>query len=110
MPMYEYRCSECEGEIELLLNYSDRDLARTHEMEDCPGALTRILTAPNFIGSRSASFIDGIIPAERKKEFDELRKNDNLNIRKSDLAYGSEERRAIDRELTDRETRTKEAK
>lgn len=102
-PIYDYTCSECGGEIELLLNSSDRDRSRTHSMEDCPGNLTRILTPPNFIGSRSASYLDGQIPAERKKEFDELRKVDKLTIEKADLMANSQERKEIDRELNARE-------
>ncbi len=110
MPMYNYACSECQGEIELLLQYSERDIARTHEMEDCPGNLARILTAPNFIGSRSASFIDGVIPGDRKKDFDEIKKVDSLMIRKADLMANDPEKRAIDQELTARERKNQTTK
>ncbi len=112
-PMYEYSCSECGGEIELLLNYSERDLPRDHSMEDCPGNLTRLIQVPNFIGSRSASFLDGQIPAERKKEFDEMRKVDKLTIEKADLMTrgpDADDRREIDRELTARELRNRTKK
>lgn len=107
MPMYEYQCSECGGEIELLLNYSERDLPRDHSMAGCPGRLSRILAPPNFIGSRSASYLDGVIPQERKKDFDEMRKVDKLTIEKADLMQGTDERREIDRELTAREKRNR---
>lgn len=108
MPLYSYACNTCEGEIELLVSYEERDSARDHTMEDCPGDLIRVTTAPNFIGSRSASYIDGIIPADRKKDFDEVKKIDKLTIQKADLMSGTDERRAIDAELTAREKKTKQ--
>lgn len=106
-PLYEYSCNVCQGEIELLLSFDERDIPRTHELEECPGDLIRVTTVPNFIGSRSASYLDGHIPKERKKEFDELRKVDKLTVEKADLMSGTDERREIDRELTERERRSR---
>lgn len=45
MPLYEYRCSKCEKNIEVIRKFSDPPLT---EHEGCGGALEQLLSAPAF--------------------------------------------------------------
>jgi putative FmdB family regulatory protein len=45
MPLYEYHCSKCEKNFEVLQKFSDAPL-ETHE--ECGGAVERVLSAPAF--------------------------------------------------------------
>jgi putative FmdB family regulatory protein len=50
MPLYEYRCSKCSGQFEVLQKFSDAPLS-VHE--GCGGPVERLLSAPglHFKGS-----------------------------------------------------------
>jgi putative FmdB family regulatory protein len=50
MPLYEYRCNECESNVEVIQKFSDPDLA---ECSECGGSLERLVSAPaiRFKGS-----------------------------------------------------------
>ena len=45
MPLYEYRCSKCEKNIEVIRKFSDPPLT---EHEGCGGTLEQLLSAPAF--------------------------------------------------------------
>jgi putative FmdB family regulatory protein len=45
MPLYEYHCSKCDKNFEVLQRFSDAPVT-THE--DCGGAVERVLSAPAF--------------------------------------------------------------
>ena len=45
MPLYEYRCSKCEKNIEVIRKFSDPPLI---EHEGCGGVLEQLLSAPAF--------------------------------------------------------------
>lgn len=50
MPLYEYRCRECERTFEVIQKFSDPELT---ECRDCGGPVERLLSAPaiQFKGS-----------------------------------------------------------
>ena len=45
MPIYEYRCTACAHELEVLQKISDDPLV---ECPECGGTLKRLVSAPNF--------------------------------------------------------------
>jgi putative FmdB family regulatory protein len=45
MPLYEYHCSKCDKNFDVIQKFSDVPLT-THE--DCGGAVERVLSAPAF--------------------------------------------------------------
>jgi putative FmdB family regulatory protein len=45
MPLYEYRCSQCEGVFEVMQKFSDPPLT-VHE--GCGGAVERLVSAPGL--------------------------------------------------------------
>jgi putative FmdB family regulatory protein len=45
MPLYEYHCSKCDKNFEVLQRFSDAPIA-THE--ECGGRVERVLSAPAF--------------------------------------------------------------
>ena len=45
MPLYEYHCSKCDKNFEVLQRFSDAPVT-THE--ECGGAVERVLSAPAF--------------------------------------------------------------
>ena len=45
MPLYEYRCQECGGTLEVIQKFSDSPLT---QCTDCGGELQRLLSAPSI--------------------------------------------------------------
>ena len=50
MPLYEYRCTDCNKSLEVIQKFSDPDLA---DCSECGGRLEKVLSAPaiRFKGS-----------------------------------------------------------
>ena len=43
MPLYEYRCKDCEGRFEVLTRFAERDQA--HACPSCSSSQTRVLVS-----------------------------------------------------------------
>ncbi len=54
MPLYEYHCSKCDKNFEVLQKFSDAPVT-THE--DCGGAVERVLSAPAFVLKGSGWYV-----------------------------------------------------
>lgn len=55
MPIYEFKCVECEKDIELLLDMDERD--KPQECKDCGGKLNRLISLPRILGLDSKTGI-----------------------------------------------------
>lgn len=57
MPIYEYRCQECEGTFDVLTSYSEREKAQV--CPACESTRTRVLVS-NFasLGGEESGFTD----------------------------------------------------
>ncbi len=56
MPIYEYRCSRCGHEFEVIQRISDRPLTRC---EDCGGRLEKLLSRSAFLLKGGGWYADG---------------------------------------------------
>lgn len=84
MPIYEYRCTGCGTEFEVIQRISDRPLTRC---EDCGGRLEKLLSRTAFLLKGSGWYADGYgTPAPKKERAPE----------KADAASATEKKRPSD--------------
>lgn len=59
MPIYEYRCTKCEKEFELVQKITDEPLA---ECPECGGSVERLVSATSFSLKGGGWYKDGYSP------------------------------------------------
>lgn len=65
MPIYEYRCQECERVIEVIQKFSDEPLTKC---ESCGGKLEKLLSPPGLQFKGSGWYITDYARAGQKKD------------------------------------------
>lgn len=88
MPLYEYRCAQCNGVLEVLQKFSDTPLT-VHE--GCGGVLQRLISAPGLHFKGTGWYVtdyakSGAKPDGAKKEAGDSKSSDG----KSSETKGSE--------------------
>ncbi len=67
MPIYEYKCTECGNEIEVLQKMSDDPLSKC---ESCDGELKKLITSTSFVLKGTGWYVTDYPSADRKKAMD----------------------------------------
>ena len=67
MPIYEYKCLECEEEFEVMQKMSDDPLT---ECKSCGGELKKLITNTSFVLKGGGWYVTDYPSAERKKAID----------------------------------------
>ena len=64
MPIYEYKCLECEEEFEVMQKISDDPLT---ECKSCGGELKKLITNTSFVLKGGGWYVTDYPSADRKK-------------------------------------------
>lgn len=64
MPIYEYKCLECEEEFEVMQKMSDDPLT---ECKSCGGELKKLITNTSFVLKGGGWYVTDYPSADRKK-------------------------------------------
>ena len=64
MPVYEYKCTRCNGQFEVTQKITDEPLT---ECDSCGGELKRLITNTSFVLKGSGWYVTDYPSAERKK-------------------------------------------
>ncbi len=64
MPIYEYKCTECGNETEVLQKMSDDPITTC---ESCGGELKKLITSTSFVLKGSGWYVTDYPSADRKK-------------------------------------------
>ncbi len=64
MPVYEYECTKCNKQFEIMQKISDDPLTRCRE---CGGNLKKLITNTSFVLKGSGWYVTDYPSAERKK-------------------------------------------
>ncbi len=64
MPIYEYQCTKCEKEFEVMQKMTDEPLS---ECSSCGGKLKKMITNTSFVLKGTGWYVTDYPSAERKK-------------------------------------------
>ena len=67
MPVYEYQCTKCKKEFEVLQKITDEPLS---ECSACGGELKKLITNTSFVLKGSGWYVTDYPSADRKKALD----------------------------------------
>ena len=67
MPVYEYECTKCNKQFEVMQKITDAPLARC---SSCGGELKKLITNTSFVLKGSGWYVTDYPSAERKKAMD----------------------------------------
>ncbi len=67
MPVYEYKCTKCNEEFEVMQKINDEPLA---VCSSCGGELKKLITNTSFVLKGSGWYVTDYPSAERKKAMD----------------------------------------
>ena len=67
MPIYEYKCTQCNRQFEVRQKMTDAPLV---ECESCGGRLTKLITNTSFVLKGSGWYVTDYPSSERKKAID----------------------------------------
>lgn len=82
MPLYEYRCTDCENKVEVIQRFSDPDLS---DCTECGGTLERLLSAPSIRFKGSGWYVNDYA-AKGKNGTSKSTKDPEKNVDKSPKA------------------------
>ncbi len=67
MPVYEYQCTKCKKEFEVMQKITDEPLS---ECGACGGPLKKLITSTSFVLKGSGWYVTDYPSADRKKALD----------------------------------------
>lgn len=67
MPIYEYECTKCNEQFEVMQKITDDPLAKC---SSCGGALKKLITNTSFVLKGSGWYVTDYPSADRKKAMD----------------------------------------
>lgn len=86
MPVYEYKCTGCGAETEVMQKISDAPLT---QCTSCGGELKKLITNTSFVLKGSGWYVTDYPSAERKKALDSKSKPDSCKDKGADKKQDS---------------------
>lgn len=86
MPIYEYKCLQCEEEIEVMQKMSDAALAKC---KSCGGELKKLITSTSFVLKGGGWYVTDYPSADRKKAMESKSKTATGTNKKDEKTTGS---------------------
>ena len=68
MPLYEYKCEDCENEFEEMLHFSDRDVPINEPCLSCKGKVQLKMSMGSFHLKGSGWYKDGYVKKSKVEE------------------------------------------
>jgi putative FmdB family regulatory protein len=68
MPVYEYQCTECNKEFEIMQKMTDEPLS---ECSECGGKLKKLITHTSFVLKGTGWYVTDYPSSDRKKAMEE---------------------------------------
>ncbi len=81
MPIYEYKCTQCNKQFEVKQKMSDAPLT---ECKSCGGRLTKLITNTSFVLKGSGWYVTDYPSTERKKALESEKPVDKSRDAKSE--------------------------
>jgi len=81
MPIYEYKCVDCNEQFEVMQRITDDPLSTC---EHCGGELKRLITSTSFVLKGSGWYVTDYPSPERKKAMEESKKVGEVTEKKDD--------------------------
>jgi len=70
MPVYEYRCTKCDKEFEIMQKITDEPLVKC---QACGGELRKLITNTSFVLKGTGWYVTDYPSAERKKAMEKTK-------------------------------------
>ena len=80
MPIYEYKCLECEEEFEVMQKISEDPLT---ECKACGGELKKLITNTSFVLKGGGWYVTDYPSADRKKAIETKKSSTNVKDKKN---------------------------
>ena len=80
MPIYEYKCTKCNEQFEVMQKISDDPLI---ECSSCGGELKKLITGTSFVLKGSGWYVTDYPSSDRKKAMDSKKKSSSPADKKS---------------------------
>ena len=68
MPLYEYKCEDCENEFEEMLHFSERDDPINEPCQSCKGTVQLKMSMGSFHLKGSGWYKDGYVKKSKVEE------------------------------------------
>lgn len=105
MPIYEYKCDDCEGLHEAIQKFDDPQLT---ECPACGGKLTKMISNTSFVLKGSGWYVTDYASGDRKKAMDKDKSESSGKPSKSDKPSSSDKSSSADKPSGSEKLKAKE--
>lgn len=81
MPIYEYKCTKCNEQFEVIQKFSDEPLKKC---KSCGGKLKKLITNTSFVLKGSGWYVTDYPSSDRKRAIDKKKSSASVKDDKSE--------------------------
>jgi len=81
MPIYEYKCTKCNEQFEVIQKFSDEPLKKC---KSCGGKLKKLITNTSFVLKGSSWYVTDYPSSDRKRAIDKKKTSASVKDDKSE--------------------------
>lgn len=81
MPIYEYKCTKCNEQFEVIQKFSDEPLKKC---KSCDGKLKKLITNTSFVLKGSGWYVTDYPSSDRKRAIDKKKSSASVKDDKSE--------------------------
>lgn len=81
MPIYEYKCTKCNEQFEIIQKFSDEPIKKC---KSCGGKLKKLITNTSFVLKGSGWYVTDYPSSDRKKAIDKKKSSASVKDDKSE--------------------------